>query len=232
VEIGKPGQGEYLNQGEEGGPSWIPGECDVSIRPGWFWHPDQEPKSLDELLEIYFNSVGRNCVLLLNVPPDTRGRIPEKDVARLREFKAALDGIFSLDLAQGAWARGSSSWGDNPVNFGGVFVLDGNLDTYWAPSEGEMSGTVTLTPHDPVTFDVVRIQEPVAMGQRVTRYRVEAWIADSWQTVAEGTTIGHKKLDRLAAPVTTTQVRLVIEDARAEPLIAELGLYLRPPSGS
>ena len=227
VEIGKPGQGEYLNQGEAGGPAWIPGECDVSIRPGWFWHPDQEPKSLDELLEIYFNSVGRNCVLLLNVPPDTLGRIPEKDVVRLREFKAVLDGIFSQDLAQGAEVETSSIWGNDPRRFGGVFVLDGNLDTYWAPHQGEISGSITLDLPGSTTFDVIRIQEPVTMGQRVARYRVEAWIAGSWQTVVEGTTIGYKKLDRLADPVTTSQVRLVIEDARAEPLIAEIGLHLQ-----
>jgi len=228
VEIGKPGQGDYLNQGEEGGPAWIPGECDVSIRRGWFWHPDQEPKSVDDLLEIYFKSVGRNCLLLLNVPPDTDGRIAPEDEARLREFRTALDRIFANDLAAGADTEVSSVWGDDPHHFGGELLLDGDLDSYWAPAEGKNSGSVTLTLPRPATFNVIRIQEPVTMGQRVVRYRVEAWQDQAWQIVSEGTTIGYKKLDRLEDPVTVSRLRLVVVDARAEPLIAEIGLHFDP----
>lgn len=228
VEIGKPGQGDYLNSGEQGGPAWVPGECDVSIRRGWFWHPDQEPKSVDELLEIYFKSVGRNCLLLLNVPPDPEGRIAPEDVARLREFRVALDHIFAIDLAEGAEAEVSSVWGDDPHGFGGERVMDGDLDTYWAPSEGELSGSVTLALPHQATFNVIRIQESIAMGQRVVRYRVEAWQSGAWQPISRGTTVGFKKLDRLDEPVTASQVRLVVEDARAEPLIAEVGLHFDP----
>jgi alpha-L-fucosidase len=229
VEIGKPGQGDYLNQGEMGGPAWVPGECDVSIRQGWFWHPDQEPKSVDELLEIYFKSVGRNCLLLLNVPPDPEGRIAEKDVARLREFRTALDDIFARNLAEGAETEVSSLWGDDPRRFGGGQVMDGDLDTYWAPSEGALSGTVILNLAHEATFNVIRIQEPVTMGQRVVRYRVEAWQSGGWQPISRGTTVGFKKLDRLDEPVTSSRVRLVVEDARAEPLIAEVGLHFAGP---
>jgi len=236
VEIGKPGQGDYLNQGEEGGPAWIPGECDVSIRRGWFWHPDQEPKSLHDLLEIYFKSVGRNCLLLLNVPPDTDGRIAPEDEARLQEFRAALDRIFAQDFAEGSETEVSSVWGNDPEHFGGEQVLDGDPDSYWAPAEGRNSGSLTLTFPRPATFNVIRIQEPITMGQRVARYRVEAWQDGAWQTVSEGTTIGYKKLDRLDEPVATSRVRLVVEDSRAEPLIAEVGLYYdpstRPSEGS
>jgi len=235
VEIGKPGQGDYLNQGEFGGPAWIPGECDVSIRRGWFWHPDQEPKSVDDLLEIYFKSVGRNCLLLLNVPPDQDGRIAQEDAARLREFRTALDRIFTTDLAEGAGTEVSSLWGDDSDSFGGGKVLDGDLDSYWAPREGALSGSVTLTLAQEATFNVIRIQEPITMGQRVIRYRVEAWQGGDWQPISRGTTVGFKKLDRLENPVTTSRVRLVVEDARAEPLIAELGLYFDPyflPAGT
>ena len=169
VEIGKPGQGDYLNQGEQNGPAWIPGECDVSIRRGWFWHPDQEPKSVDELLEIYFKSVGRNCLLLLNVPPDRDGRIAHEDVARLQEFRTALDQVFAQDFAEGAEAEASSVWGDDPGRFGGDQVLDGDLDSYWAPGEGELTGSLTLTLPQATTFNVIKIQEPITMGQRVAR---------------------------------------------------------------
>jgi alpha-L-fucosidase len=228
VEIGKPGQGDYLNQGEEGGPAWIPGECDVSIRRGWFWHPDQEPKSLDELLEIYFKSVGRNCLLLLNVPPNQEGRIADEDVVRMREFRTALDRIFARNLADGAEAGASTSWGDDARRFGGEQVLDGDLNTYWAPREGELSGSLTLTLPQPATFNVVRIQEPITMGQRVARYRVDAWQDGAWQPIKRGTTVGYKKLDRLEEPVTASRVKLVVEEALAEPLIAEVGLYFDP----
>lgn len=231
VEIGKPGQGDYLNQGEEGGPAWIPGECDVSIRRGWFWHPDQEPKSLRDLLEIYFKSVGRNCLLLLNVPPDTDGRIAPEDEARLKELRTALDQIFATDLAAGAYAESGTVWGDDSRHFGGGQVLDGDLDSYWAAAEGVTSGNVTLTLPRPATFNVIRIQEPITMGQRVARYRVEIWRDEAWKTVSAGTTIGYKKLDRLVDPVTASRLRLVVEDSRAEPLIAEIGLHFDPSVG-
>jgi len=235
VEIGKPGQGAYLNQGEAGGPAWIPGECDVSIRPGWFWHPDQQPKSLDALLEIYFNSVGRNCLLLLNVPPNPDGRISEEDVARLTELSMAIDAVFDEDLAVEAEAQAESVWGNDHARYGGARALDGDLGTYWAPRESELAGTLTLDLPEATAFDVVRLQEPVTLGQRVARYRVDAWVDGEWSPVATGTTIGYKKLDRLEKPVTTTRVRLVVEESRAEPLIAEMGLYLQPsrfPSGA
>jgi len=225
VETGRPGQGEYLNQGERAGPVWVPGECDVSIRRGWFWHPDQEPKSLDDLLEIYLKSVGRNCLLLLNVPPDPEGRLSASDVGRLREFSSALGRIFAEDLAQGAAATADGRWGDSP-RFGGASLLDGDLESYWAAPEGSDTGAVTLDLPGERTFDIIRLQEPITMGQRVARYRVEIWANGAWRTVSEGTTIGHKKLDVLEAPVTTSRVRIVVEEALAEPLLAEVGLYL------
>jgi len=225
VGIGMHGIGDYLNAGEAGAPDWVPGECDTSIRPGWFYHPDQAPKSVAELLDIYFKSVGRNCVLLLNVPPTPAGRFDDRDVERLRDLRAALDRIFAVDLATGAEARASNVRGTHPA-FEAARVLDGDLDTYWAVDDGVVEARLTLTLPTTETFDIVRLQEPVHMGQRIAKYRVEAWLNDSWSTVATGTTIGHKKLDRLPHQVSATRVRLVIEEALAEPLIAEIGLYL------
>ncbi len=243
VSVGAHGIQDYLNEGERGGPDWVGGECDTSIRPGWFWHPDEDPKSLDRLLEIYFKSVGRNCVLLLNVPPNAEGRIDDADVERLREFRTALDAIFSSDLASGAEATADLVRGDG-AGFAADRVLDGDLDTYWAVDDDVMRGitestpqgteratalgTLTLELEDEVAFNVIRIQEPIAMGQRIAAYRVEAWTNGEWTTVSEGTTIGHKKLDRLADTVTSDRVRLVVLDALAPPLIAEMGLHFDP----
>lgn len=225
VGVGMAGITDYLNTGERGGPDWVPGECDTSIRPGWFYHADEEPKTLAQLLEIYYKSVGRNCVLLLNVPPTPAGRFDEADVERLRAFKAAVDEIFATDLAAGASAEGSSTWG-GASRFGAAQVLDGDETTYWAPEEGAASPSLTLDLDGEQTFNVVRVEEPVTMGQRVARYRVEAWQEGSWQTISEGTTIGYKKLDRLAEPVTASRLRVVVEEALATPLLSEVGLHI------
>jgi alpha-L-fucosidase len=226
VSIGQHGIGGYLNTGEEGAPAWIPGECDVSIRPGWFWHPDQEPKSLDALLEIYFKSVGRNCVLLLNVPPDDRGLFADADVQRLYAFKAALDAIFDIDRALNKQATASNVRGDAAA-FDARRALDHDLDTYWATDDAVTTGTLEVDLGAPTAFNVARIQEPVALGQRVQAYRLDVWDGQAWQTISRGTTVGHKKLDRFET-VTAQRVRLVVEQARACPLIAEFGLHLDP----
>ena len=223
VGVGMHGIEDYLNTGEAGAPDWVPGECDTSIRPGWFWHEDEEPKSLDRLLEIYYKSVGRNCVLLLNVPPNDEGRLDARDVSRLREFEEALDDIFAEDFARGA--RAGSVRGDA---YGPGMVLDGDLDTYWAPEEGGDDPSLVLDLGEARTFNVVRLQEPITMGQRVSAYRVEALQDDDWEVISRGTTIGHKKLDRLEEPVTAERVRIVLEDALAVPLLAEAGLHFDP----
>jgi len=226
VKVGKADT-KYLNSGEEGAPDWIPGECDTSIRKGWFWHPEEQPKSLEQLVEIYFKSVGRNGVLLLNVPPNTEGRFDEHDVKRLHEFRQALDAIFGKDFAGGKTTETSAVRGNSP-EFDGTKAVDGDLRTYWAQDDARTGGTLELDLGGPATFDVVRIQEPVALGQRISGYRVEALQSGEWKTITQGTTVGHKKLDRIASPVTASKVRLVIEKSRATPLVAEFGLHKMP----
>lgn len=226
VGVGMHGISGYLNTGEEGTSHWIPGECDVSIRPGWFWHPDQEPKSLDRLMEIYYKSIGRNCVLLLNVPPTDKGLLAEEDVSRLYEFKAAVDALNAHDFALHKKATASNVRGGFE-GFDASKVLDDDPETYWATADGVTTGSIEIDLGEPATFNVVRIQEPIAMGQRIKEYHVEAWDGSSWRTISEGTTIGYKKLDRVAS-VTTQRVRLVIDDARACPLISAFGLHLDP----
>jgi alpha-L-fucosidase len=225
VSVGKADTG-YLNGGDIDGPDWLPGETDVSIRKGWFWHPDQEPKSLGELLDIYFHSVGRNSVLLLNVPPNRTGLLDDRDVSRLRELRERLDRIFETNLARGAAVTASEARG-NSADFAADLVVDGERATYWAAHDGSLASTLELNLPDRREFNVAMLGEPIRLGQRVKAYRLDAWTEAGWKTLSEGTTIGYKKLDRFDR-VNTDRVRLSILDARACPLIDEIGLYLDP----
>lgn len=223
VSIGKADT-RYLNSGEEAGPDWVPGECDVSIRKGWFWHPDQHPKTVEQLLDIYFKSVGRNGVLLLNVPPDPRGLISEEDVQRLGEFRNALDKIFSVNLAGNANVLTSTYRGKSPV-FSGSQVIDGKMQTYWATDDSIRTGWVELDLARAKEFNVVEIREPVTFGQRVQEYRIEIFKDGNWKTISSGTTIGNKKLIQFKT-VRSRLIRLVISKSKTCPLIAELGIFI------
>ena len=196
-----PGAGapplDTLRQGNVHGSQWIPAEADVSLRPGWFWRAseDGQLKSVDELMDIYYGSVGRNAVLLLNVPPDTRGRIPAGDSLRLMAFKARRDTVFGTNLADGA---------------------------------RQSHGGLQIHLPNPQRFNVIGLQEDIAEGQRVAAFRVEARIGRRWETVAEGTTIGYKRLLRLPAPVEAQELRLCIDKTYGKPRLLPLSLYLDP----
>ncbi|ONM22934.1 Alpha-L-fucosidase 1 [Zea mays] len=227
ITIGEASDEKYLNEGDPRGSDWVPPECDVSIRPGWFWHKSETAKPLRQLLEIYYNSVGRNCVLLLNVPPNSTGLVEDADMARLREFGAAVATIFGTDLAAGSEARASSVRG---AGFAARNVLDGREDTYWAPTaEDGRRDVYWIELRRPPgaqarPFNVVRIQEHVALGQRVERHAVYV----DGAPVAYGTTVGHKRLHRLPCPVAGGTVRVWITARRGPPLLSAVGLHYDP----
>lgn len=205
----------------------MPPECDVSIRRGWFWHKNETAKPLGHLLDIYYKSVGRNCVLLLNVPPNSTGLISDADIERLREFRSAIDTIFSTDLAQGSKAKASSQRGGKDGGFAAMNVLDGDDQTYWAPKEDKDGHGywIELERLDPSTsFNVVRIQEAISMGQRIKRHKV---FADG-KAVASGTTVGYKRLHQLRTLVEAKKVKVWIEESRGAPLISAVGLHFDP----
>ncbi len=214
-----------LPHGHANGTEWKPGESDVSIRPGWFWHAAEDAKvrSVDNLVDLYFKSVGRNSLLLLNVPPNTDGLFCATDVERLKGFRERLDSLFRDDLARGKEARASSTRG-NDARFAAGAALDGDPDTYWATDDGVNSGWIEVNLGEKRTFNVACLQEAISLGQRVEAYRLEYWKGGKWRALCEGTTIGHKKLERFK-PVTSKKVRLVIDKARACPTIAGFGLY-------
>lgn len=227
----EPGTGQpttdTLMQGSRGGSRWIPAECDVSLRPGWFWHPDEEPKTLQELLQIYYASVGRNGLLLLNVPPDRQGRIAEGDSLRLMELRAALDSIFGHDLAKGAKLRASQQRGGKRCKDYGVENLtDGNYETYWAVEDSVLCPSVQLDFKRPVTFNRLLLQEYIPLGQRVEGFHIEYQAEDgSWRRLAAGSTVGYKRI-LLTPTVSTRAVRVVIDRAEACPVLNRVGLFM------
>ena len=151
---------------------WHPAECDVSIRPGWFYHAseDAKVKSLATLADIYFKSVGRNSVLLLNIPPDRRGRIAEADAVRLKEFDAYVAELDATDFVTAATVTASSR---RDAAHHERLVQDRDLNTSWTPGEDQTTGYLEFDLGQPRTFNVARIQEDISLGERVQAYHVE-----------------------------------------------------------
>lgn len=211
-----------LNEGNKDGAAWITSETDVSIRKGWFWKESENEtvKSLNKLLQIWYESVGRNSLLLLNIPPDTRGHFHEIDSTRLMEFRAALDEI-QVNVAAGAKAAASTSRG---CKFKPSALVDGNYDTYWAAKDGETTASVELALPEAREFNRVMIQEYIPLGQRVESFTVEVPDGEGWKTVAEETTIGYKRIV-LIPQVKADRVRISITSALACPVLNNIELY-------
>ncbi len=223
-----PGMIEYAReyaQGQPNGTHWVPAETDVSIRPGWYYHPneDDKVKSLEELLDIYYESVGRNTTLLLNFPVDHRGIVHENDVRQVQKLAEQLKLDFAQDLAAGRPATSGKIRGGDSA-YGPGNVTDGDPETYWATDDDVLSASVTIDLGQPTTFNRFLVQEYVPLGQRVKAFSLEAEVDGEWQVIDEQTTIGYKRILRLE-DITATRVRLNILDARSCPLISNIELY-------
>ena len=224
---GPPTNRKQLNEGIVGGNTWAPAETDVSIRKGWFWKERENStvKSLQHLLKIYYESVGRNSLLLLNVPPDTCGLIHSVDSARLMEFRAALDEIFSDNLAKDARVEADNVRGGSR-KYRAENMLRGDYDKYWAVDDSITTVSFTVTLPEKRTFNRVQLQEYIPLGQRVAAFTIDALDEDgSWKPIARETTIGYKRI--VHVPVTTTTaVRVNIEEALACPVLNGFALYM------
>jgi alpha-L-fucosidase len=210
-----------LQHGDPDGSVWRPAECDVSIRPGWFWHPaeDDAVRVLDNMFELYLASVGRNGGLLLNVPPTTAGLLHSTDVARLAGSGTLRQRIFDRDLARGARVTASSSGrGSHPSS-----VLDPDPDTRWSAAEGDTAAWLQLDFPRPVAFDLISLEEAIAEGQSISSCTIDSW-TDGWTRIAAGTTVGHRRIDRVAQ-LTTTRLRLSLVSRRGAPRVSRLSLH-------
>lgn len=194
---------------------WRPAEADTPLRERhWFWHPNDEKslKPLEHLLETYHKTVGRGAQLVLGLAPDDRGLLPESDVARLKEFGDAVRRIYGHNLARAAGAGGTTA-----------AALDGDPDTFWSAPAGSHRAVIEVAFPKPVSFDRAVTMEWLNAGQRVHRYRIEAFSDGGWKTLYSSTTIGHKKIDRFPRTA-ARRVRLNILMAAAAPHIREFQL--------
>jgi alpha-L-fucosidase len=217
---------KILGEGHEDGNYWVPAEVDVSIRPGWFYHQKQDSmvKSPEKLMEIYYASVGRNCNLLLNVPPDRRGLLHENDVRSLMGFKELRDKEFTTELAKGKNTEATKSRGKN---FRPSMVNDGDPETFWSAPDKIKSASITIDLGEETEVNRVLLQEYIKLGQRVTKFSVHALVNGTWQQVVDGTTIGHKVIRKFAV-VKTSKIRISIDEARACPSISNIELFRAP----
>lgn len=225
-----PGDTRYREgiEGHRAGKHWLPAECDVSIRPGWFYHPAQDSlvKPATTLFDLYFKSVGRGASLLLNLPPDRRGRIHENDERALRDLRRMLEETFAHNIARDAEASASHVRG-NAARYGAGNVIDEDAASYWTTDDNLTTASLTLEFTTPQTFDCMMLQEQIALGQRVESFVIEVWNGKEWAIVAEGTSIGHKRLLRFPT-MTSNKVRVNIAKASACPVISNVGLFKTP----
>jgi alpha-L-fucosidase len=213
-----------LGEGKEGGADWVPAECDVSIRPGWFYRPeeDNKVKSVKDLLSLYHASVGRGGSFLLNVPPNRRGLISDVDAKTLIELKKSLASIYKHDLAINASEISSDV--SRGKGYDARKVIDGDDATFWGAPDGEMHGSIIMEFKKPIEFDRVMLQEPIQLGQRVKSFVVKIPTTNGWEAVARGTTVGYKRIITFPA-VKSAGVMVSITDARACPALSRIGLF-------
>jgi alpha-L-fucosidase len=217
--------GEMLSTGDPDGDCWIPAECDVSIRPGWFHHDSENDKTRtpENLLDLYFKSVGRGASFLLNLPPDKRGVLHENDVAALRGFSRLVNDIFSSDLAKSAVCA-SSSKRNGPGSFEPSNVVDGSRSTFWSPSADDPTPSVVLDFNASTTFNVVGIREHLPSGQRVREFAVDIYENGEWREYASAESIGNRRLIR-GEEITTPKTRLRILKSSGIPEISEFAIH-------
>lgn len=205
---------------------WYPAETDVSIRPGWFYHEqeNEKVKSPQKLLDIYFNSVGRNGVLLLNIPPDKRGRIHDADIAALMQWKKMRDAIFKTNIARKA-TPGSGNTQKLSL------LIDGRPDTYAIAQPTDSLSVIEFSFKQPKKINTGLFQEDIRKGQRIEKFLIEAFVNGRWQSISTGTTVGYKRLQQFET-IQTQKIRFSILASRAIPYLAEIGWYYQPTGDS
>lgn len=220
-----PGMPDYHTKYKQGDPNasdWVPVEVDVSIRPGWYYHPqeDDKVKTPEKLLDIYLHSVGRNSNLLLNIPVDKRGLFHPNDSSALMEFaKLRQRSLVNLLNKSDLTINTSSQNIDYPKEF----LIDEFNDSFWAPDKGNLSPIILLELNKPILSNAILIQEPIFMGQRIKAFEIKIYYSDGKSELVKGKTIGNKRIQEFKTGE-VKKIELKITDSRAIPLISNLEL--------
>ncbi|AMR33584.1 hypothetical protein A0256_20215 [Mucilaginibacter sp. PAMC 26640] len=209
---------------------WMPPECDVSLRPGWFYHESQnaQVKTPYQLLELYYKSVGRGANLDLGLSPDPRGLLNDRDVASLKQFGNLLKQTFAINLAKDAAFTASNIRGNNKLKFGTAFLTDNDRYSYWATNDAITKPSLVVDLHGQKTFNVIRLRENIKLGQRINALAVDAFQNGVWKEIATATSIGANRLIRLPQNITTNKVRLRVTSANACIALSDFGLFKEP----
>lgn len=230
----KPSNGyvksELATEGTRNGAYWMPAECDVPLRPGWFYHASQDAqvKTPSALLDLYYASVGRGAGLDLGLSPDKRGLLNESDVAALKGFGDLLRRTFTVNLARGARVKASNTRGHADALFGARFLLDDDRYSYWATDDSVTTPEVVLELAGDKTFNVIRLRENIKLGQRIEGAAIDIMAGNQWKEIATATSIGSNRLIRLNKDITARKVRLRITTSPVCIALSDFGLYKEP----
>ncbi|MEN0052813.1 MAG: alpha-L-fucosidase [Mucilaginibacter sp.] len=221
---------ETSPEGTHNGKFWIPAECDVPSRPGWFYHKaqDGQTKSAYTLLDLYYKSVGRGACLDLGLSPDKDGVLTDEDVQILKQFGTVIKQTFAVNELKGATLKASNIRGGNSVKFGTSFLLDNDRYTYWATDDAVTTPSLTADMHTPKTFNVIRLRENIKLGQRIEGAAIDVWQNNAWKEIATVPTIGANRLIRLPQNITASKVRLRITGSPAAIALSDFGLFKEP----
>lgn len=230
--VAAPGELKYWlsPEGTRNGEFWKPAECDVPLRPGWFYHPEQDHrvKTPAQLFDLYFKSVGRGAGLDLGLSPDTRGLLHDNDVESLTKFGQLLKACFAENLASKAKVTASNIRGNSADQFGPKQLLDEDRYSYWATDDSVTRADVQLQWEKPVTFNIVRIRENIKLGQRVERIALDVKADGSWKEVATATSIGANRLIRLPEFISTTAIRIRVVESPVALALSEIAVFKEP----
>lgn len=211
---GKPGVGysdySLAGGGLRDGDFWIPAECDVPLRPGWFYHPeqDQQVKTPNQLFDLYLQSVGRGAALNLGLAPMPEGVLHPNDVTALKGFGEKVKHTFATNLAEGASFEASNIRDGQSRHFGPENLLDDDRYSYWATDDEVTSPELVIELPDRPTFDIIRLRENIKLGQRLDSVWMDVWEDEAWKPLASATSIGSSRLIRLSEPITAARLRL------------------------
>ncbi|PAW94626.1 hypothetical protein CKK33_14450 [Mucilaginibacter sp. MD40] len=219
---------ESIN-GTRNGKFWIPAECDVALRPGWFYHKSQDGQSKTpyQLLRLYYESVGRGACLDLGLSPNAEGQLTSEDIGNLKAFGDILKATFVKNLAKGATFIPANIRGKNKLLYGAAKLIDNDRYSYWATDDKVKQADVTVDLAKPQTFNIIRFRENIKLGQRIDSVKVQAMIGGKWETIAHATSIGANRLIRLERNITAARLRFTIY-APVCIALSDFGLFKEP----